>query len=173
VVEGLEHGDRYRFVVDGDALADPASRWQPEGVHGPSAVVDDSVFRWHDDAWTGVELAETVLYEMHVGTFTAEGTFDAAIRHLPRLHELGITTIEVMPVAQFPGRRNWGYDGVFPYAVQQTYGGPDGPRPIRRRRPPVRPRRRPRRRLQPHGARGQRARPVRAVLHRLLSHAVG
>jgi maltooligosyltrehalose trehalohydrolase len=126
VVEGLEHGDRYRFVVDGDELADPASRWQPEGVHGPSAVVDDSVFRWHDDAWTGVELADTVLYEMHVGTFTAEGTFDAAIRHLPRLHELGITTIEVMPVAQFPGRRNWGYDGVFPFAVQQSYGGPDG-----------------------------------------------
>jgi maltooligosyltrehalose trehalohydrolase len=95
-------------------------------VHGPSAIVDASVFRWHDDDWTGVELADTVLYEMHVGTFTVEGTFDAAIRHLPRLHELGITTVEVMPVAAFPGERNWGYDGVFPSAVQHSYGGPDG-----------------------------------------------
>ncbi len=125
-VDGVEHGDRYRYVVDGDELADPASRWQPDGVHGPSAVVDESVFRWHDDDWRGVELADTVLYELHVGTFTAEGTFDAAIRHLPRLHLLGITTIEVMPVAAFPGTRNWGYDGVFPFAVQHSYGGPDG-----------------------------------------------
>jgi maltooligosyltrehalose trehalohydrolase len=125
-VDGVEHGDRYRFVVDGDELPDPASRWQPEGVHGPSAVVDESVFRWHDDEWTGVGLDDTVLYELHVGTFTAEGTFDAAIRHLPRLHELGITTIELMPVAAFPGERNWGYDGVFPFAVQESYGGPTG-----------------------------------------------
>lgn len=125
-VDGVEHGDRYRFVVDGDELPDPASRWQPDGVHGPSAVVDLSVFRWHDDAWNGVELDDTVLYELHVGTFTAEGTFDAAIRHLPRLRDLGVTTIEVMPVAAFPGTRNWGYDGVFPFAVQHSYGGPDG-----------------------------------------------
>jgi maltooligosyltrehalose trehalohydrolase len=126
-VEGLEHGDRYQYVIDdGDALADPASRWQPDGVHGPSAVVDNSVFRWHDDDWYGVALADTVLYEMHIGTFTVEGTFDAAIRHLPRLQELGITTIEIMPVAAFPGTRNWGYDGVFPFAVQHSYGGPDG-----------------------------------------------
>ncbi len=126
VVDGVGHGDRYRFVVDGDELADPASRWQPDGVHGPSAVVDGSVFRWHDDDWTGVELADTVLYEMHVGTLTEDGTFDAAIRHLPRLQELGVTTIEVMPVAAFPGTRNWGYDGVFPFAVQDSYGGPEG-----------------------------------------------
>ena len=126
-VAGVGHGDRYRFRLDGgDWLADPASRWQPDGVHGPSAVVDESVFRWHDDAWTGVALDDTVLYEMHVGTFTVEGTFDAAIRHLPRLHELGVTTIEVMPVAAFPGTRNWGYDGVFPFAVQESYGGPTG-----------------------------------------------
>jgi maltooligosyltrehalose trehalohydrolase len=125
-VSGLEHGDRYRFVVDGDELPDPASRWQPDGVHGASAVVDHSVFRWHDDAWRGVELADTVLYELHVGTFTAEGTFDAAIRHLPRLHDLGITMIEVMPVAAFAGTRNWGYDGVFPFATQHSYGGPEG-----------------------------------------------
>jgi len=126
VVDGLEHGDRYVFVVDGDELADPASRWQPDGVHGPSALVDESVFRWHDDDWTGVELADTVLYELHVGTFTADGTFDAAVVQLPRLHALGITTVEVMPVAEFPGTRNWGYDGVFPFATQHTYGGPDG-----------------------------------------------
>ena len=125
-VDGVAHGDRYRYVVDGAALADPASRWQPDGVHGPSAVVDDSVFRWHDDDWTGIELADTVLYELHVGTLTDDGTFDAAIRHLPRLRDLGITAIEVMPVAEFPGTRNWGYDGVFPFAVQHSYGGPEG-----------------------------------------------
>jgi maltooligosyltrehalose trehalohydrolase len=126
-VVDVGHGDRYRFRLDGgDWLADPASRWQPDGVHGPSAVVDESVFRWHDDAWTGVALDDTVLYELHVGTFTAEGTFDAAIRHLPRLSELGITTIELMPVAAFPGTRNWGYDAVFPFAVQESYGGPTG-----------------------------------------------
>jgi maltooligosyltrehalose trehalohydrolase len=125
VVADVAHGARYRFVVDGDALADPVSRWQPEGVHGPSAVVDQSVFRWHDDDWTGVALADTVLYELHVGTLTAEGTFDAAIRHLPRLQQLGISTIEVMPVAAVPGQRNWGYDGVFPFAVQHSYGGPE------------------------------------------------
>jgi maltooligosyltrehalose trehalohydrolase len=125
-VEGVGHGDRYRFVVDGVELPDPASRWQPDGVHGPSAVVDSGVFRWHDEDWVGIELGATVLYEMHVGTFTPDGTFDAAVRHLPRLRDLGITTIEVMPVAAFPGTRNWGYDGVFPSAVQESYGGPEG-----------------------------------------------
>lgn len=126
-IDEIGHGTRYRFRIDdGEWLADPASRWQPEGVHGPSAVLDERVFRWHDDAWTGVDLADTVLYELHIGTFTAEGTFDAAIRHLPRLADLGITTIEVMPVSEFPGRRNWGYDGVFPFAVQHSYGGPEG-----------------------------------------------
>jgi maltooligosyltrehalose trehalohydrolase len=127
IVDDVGHGDRYRYRLDGgDWLPDPASRWQPDGVHGPSAIVDESVFRWHDDTWTGVALADTVLYEMHVGAFTPEGTFDAAIRHLPRLRELGITTVEVMPVAAFPGVRNWGYDGVFPFAVQHSYGGPEG-----------------------------------------------
>jgi maltooligosyltrehalose trehalohydrolase len=125
-VAGVAHGDRYHYVLDGVELPDPASRWQPEGVHGPSAVVDESVFDWHDDGWTGVELAETVLYEMHVGTFTTAGTFDAAIDELPRLRDLGVTAIELMPVAAFPGARNWGYDGVFPYAVQHSYGGPVG-----------------------------------------------
>jgi len=127
VVDGVDHGDRYRFRLDGDDwLADPASRWQPEGVHGPSAVVDERRFRWHDDEWTGVALGDTVLYELHIGTFTEDGTFDAAIGRLPRLAELGVTTIEVMPVAAFPGTRNWGYDGVFPFAVQHSYGGPEG-----------------------------------------------
>ncbi len=127
VVADVGHADHYRFRLDGGAwLADPASRWQPEGVHGPSAVVDESLYRWHDDGWAGVGLDAAVLYELHVGTFTADGTFDAAIRHLPRLRDLGVTLIELMPVAAFPGVRNWGYDGVFPFAVQHSYGGPDG-----------------------------------------------
>ena len=127
VVEGVGHRDRYRFRLDGgDWLPDPASRWQPEGVHGPSAVVDESVFRWHDADWNGVDPADAVIYELHIGTLTAEGTFDAAIRHLPRLAELGVTLLEVMPVAAFPGDRNWGYDGVFAFAVQESYGGPAG-----------------------------------------------
>ncbi len=127
VVEGMGHGDRYRYRIDGgELLADPASRWQPDGVHGPSAVVDASSFRWTDDTWSGVELSDTVLYELHIGTFTPDGTFDAAIGQLERLDALGITTIEIMPVAAFPGVRNWGYDGVFPFAVQDSYGGPAG-----------------------------------------------
>ncbi len=104
----------------------PRSRWQPDGVHGPSAVVDESSFSWSDDAWSGVALSDTVLYEMHIGTFTADGTFDAAIGQLERLVALGITAVEIMPVAAFPGVRNWGYDGVFPFAVQDSYGGPEG-----------------------------------------------
>ena len=124
---GVGDGDCYRYRIDGgDWLADPASRRQPEGVHGPSAVVDHMAFRWTDRRWTGVALADTVLYELHVGTFTPAGTFDAAIAQLPRLHELGVTAVEVMPVAAFPGERNWGYDGVFPFAVQESYGGPAG-----------------------------------------------
>ncbi|MGB3736605.1 MAG: malto-oligosyltrehalose trehalohydrolase [Ilumatobacter sp.] len=118
-------GDRYRFRIDdGEPLADPASRYQPDGVHGASEVVDTTAFDWTDDDWTGVELADTVLYELHVGTFTRDGTFDGVITQLPRLVELGVTTIELMPVNAFPGRRNWGYDGVFPFATQESYGGP-------------------------------------------------
>ena len=126
-VAGVGHGDRYRFRLDGgEALADPASRWQPHGVHGPSAVVDPAAYAWHDAGWTGVALADAVFYELHVGAFTAEGTFDAAIGQLDRLAALGITLIELMPLNATPGTRNWGYDGVFPSAVQETYGGPDG-----------------------------------------------
>jgi len=119
-------GTRYRFRLPGGLLLpDPASRWQPDGVHGPSALVDPN-FEWHDDDWTGLSLDHYVLYELHVGTFTDAGTFDAIIPRLDSLRDLGVTAIELMPVAQFPGARNWGYDGVFPFAVQNTYGGPDG-----------------------------------------------
>jgi len=127
VAEGVGAGDRYRYRLDdGEAFADPASRLQSDGVHGPSTVVDVESFEWTDDEWHGVELEETILYELHVGTFTPDGTFDAAIGQLDRLVDLGITTIELMPVAAFPGERNWGYDGVFPFATQASYGGPDG-----------------------------------------------
>ncbi|MET0146874.1 MAG: malto-oligosyltrehalose trehalohydrolase [Ilumatobacteraceae bacterium] len=126
VVDGVGHGDRYRFRLDhGDELADPASGWQPDGVHGPSAVVDPGRFTWTDDGWRGVELADAILYELHVGTFTPDGTLDAAIGELARLAELGVTAVELMPLNAFPGRRNWGYDGVFPSAVQDSYGGPE------------------------------------------------
>ena len=127
VGEGIGAGDRYRVRLDGGAACpDPASRSQPDGVHGPSAVVDPARFEWHDDDWTGVGLADAVLYELHVGSFTPGGTFDDAIAQLARLAELGVTLVEVMPVNAFPGTRNWGYDGVFPSAVQSSYGGPDG-----------------------------------------------
>lgn len=119
-------GTRYMFVLPGGVeRPDPASRHQPEGVHGPSAVVDPR-FAWSDADWRGIPLQKYVIYEMHVGTFTEEGTFDAAARDLQRLRDLGVNAVEVMPVAAFPGSRNWGYDGVFPWAVQESYGGPDG-----------------------------------------------
>ena len=124
--DGVGHGDRYRIRLDGgEPLADPASGWQPDGVFGPSAVVDPARFIWHDDGWPGVPLADTVLYEVHVGTFTPAGTLDAAIGELDRLCRLGVTTVELMPLNQFSGARNWGYDGVFWSAVQDTYGGPE------------------------------------------------
>ena len=126
VVDGAGHADRYRFSLDGaEPLPDPASRWQPDGVHGPSAVVDPATFSWTDGAWPGLRLADTVLYELHVGTFTPEGTLDAAIGQLARLAALGVTAVELMPVNAFPGARNWGYDGVFVSAVQHSYGGPE------------------------------------------------
>ncbi len=120
-------GTRYRFVLNQEqSRPDPASQFQPDGVHGPSAVVDHAAFHWMDAGWEGVPLEDMILYELHVGTFTSEGTFEAVIPRLPELRDLGINTIEIMPVAQFPGSRNWGYDGVYPYAVQESYGGPDG-----------------------------------------------
>ncbi len=119
-------GDRYRFRIEGEKeRPDPASRFQPEGVHGPSAVVDPG-FDWTDRCWFGIPLADYVTYELHVGTFSRSGTFDGIIPHLDDLKSLGITAVELMPVAQFPGDRNWGYDGVYPFAAQESYGGPDG-----------------------------------------------
>ncbi len=121
-----EPGDRYFYRLNGEReRPDPASRFQPEGVHGPSQIVD-SRFSWEDVTWSGTPLRDYVIYEVHVGTFTPEGTFESIIPHLEELKNLGITAIELMPVAQFPGRRNWGYDGVYPFAVQNSYGGPEG-----------------------------------------------
>jgi maltooligosyltrehalose trehalohydrolase len=122
----VESGTRYTFCLDGDRKRpDPASRLQTEGVHGPSRVVDLS-FDWQDVAWRGVPLGKYVIYELHVGTFSRAGTFAGIVRELARLKELGVSAIELMPVAQFPGTRNWGYDGVYPFAVQDSYGGPKG-----------------------------------------------
>ena len=119
-------GSRYRLRLDGGAAyPDPASRFQPEGPHGPSEVVDPSCYAWADAAWRGLPLAGQVLYELHVGTFTREGTWAAAMRELPALAELGITAIELMPVAEFPGRFGWGYDGVGWFAPSHLYGTPD------------------------------------------------
>lgn len=127
IVEGITPGARYRFKLpDGRELPDPASRFQPLGVHGPSEVVALSPSAWNDGIWSGLALEDYILYELHVGTYTPEGTFDAVIPFLPEVRDLGITAIELMPVAQFPGGRNWGYDGVYPFAVQNTYGGPEG-----------------------------------------------
>ena len=121
----VPQGALYFYAINGREYPDPASRSQPRGVHGPSEVTGLD-FPWRDAAWTGIELKDYIIYELHVGTFTAEGTFDAITGHLPELKALGITAVELMPVAQFPGGRNWGYDGVLPYAVQDTYGGPAG-----------------------------------------------
>jgi len=124
IVEGVGDGALYRFRLDHQKeRPDPASRYQPQGVHGPSQVVDHR-FRWTDAAWKGLPLEEYILYELHVGTFSPEGTFDAIVPRIPSLKALGITAIELMPVTQFPGYRNWGYDGASPYAVQASYGGP-------------------------------------------------
>ncbi|HEV7993883.1 MAG TPA: malto-oligosyltrehalose trehalohydrolase [Gemmatimonadaceae bacterium] len=125
-VSGVVAGDRYGFSLDGaDPLPDPVSRSQPDGVHKLSEVVDPTTFEWHDGDWPGVALPDFVIYEVHVGTFTPEGTFDAIIPRLPELVALGVTAIELMPVAEFPGRRNWGYDGVNLYAPHHAYGGPE------------------------------------------------
>ena len=125
-IENIPSGSHYYYRLDGALQRpDPASRFQPRGVHGPSEVVDSS-FPWEDSQWLGLPLPQYVIYELHVGTFTGDGTFDAVIAHLAELKDLGITAIELMPVAQFPGSRNWGYDGVLPFAVQDSYGGPQG-----------------------------------------------
>jgi maltooligosyltrehalose trehalohydrolase len=125
-LDGVEPGSRYLYRLDGEVeRPDPASRSQPTTVHEPSQVVDPS-FPWTDRHWRGLPLDRYVFYELHAGTFTPEGTFEAAIPHLGELAELGVTAVELMPVAQFPGRRGWGYDGVYPFAPQNSYGGPAG-----------------------------------------------
>ena len=119
-------GARYRFVLpDGMRVPDPASRHQPEDVHGPSEVIDPTTYCWHDVEWRGRPWHEAVVYELHIGAFTPEGTFRAAIDKLDHLVELGVTAIEIMPINDFPGRRNWGYDGVLPYAPDSSYGRPE------------------------------------------------
>jgi len=122
VTAGATYG--YRFE-DGRLRPDPASRRQPQGVHAPSAVFDPQAFPWSDEGWTGPPLESLVFYELHVGTFTQEGTLAAAARYLPDLVALGITCVELMPLQPFPGDRNWGYDGVYSYAIHESYGGPE------------------------------------------------
>ena len=120
-------GTDYSYRLDGGPdRPDPVSRWRPTGVHGPTRIVDPKAFQWTDARWRGLAMADLVIYELHVGTFSPAGTFDGVIERLPVLADLGVTAVEIMPVSEFPGSRNWGYDGVSPYAVQSTYGGPDG-----------------------------------------------
>lgn len=127
VAEAVEPGTPYRYLLDGEReFPDPASRHQPQGVAGPSAVVDLGSMAIDVPGWSGLPLSRYVIYELHVGTFSREGTFDGVVPYLDDLRELGMTAVELMPVAQFPGTRNWGYDGVYPFAVQDSYGGPEG-----------------------------------------------
>lgn len=126
IVEGVEPSCLYFYRLDSKKeRPDPASRFQPRGVHGPSQVVDPH-FPWEDQTWSGLPLEEYIVYELHVGAFTEEGTFDAIVPYLDELNDLGITAVELMPIGQFPGNRNWGYDGAYPFAVQDSYGGPEG-----------------------------------------------
>ena len=118
-------GSCYRYLVDGKAFPDPASRRQPEGVHGPSEVIDPEAYDWRDVEWRGRPWEEIVIYELHLGTFSGSGDFAGAIRHLDHIVELGATAVELMPIAEFPGRRDWGYDGVFLYAPASPYGRPE------------------------------------------------
>jgi len=126
VANGIAPGTQYVYRLDGKERPDPASRLQAEGVHGPSHVVDLHAFGWNDAGWHGLYLDDYIVYEIHVGALTAAGAFDAIVPHLDSVRDLGITAIELMPVAQFPGTRNWGYDGVYPFAAQNSYGGPEG-----------------------------------------------
>jgi maltooligosyltrehalose trehalohydrolase len=120
-------GSRYMFRLNGETdRPDPASQSQPEGVHKASEVVDQTSYTWHDREWKSLPLEQLIIYELHVGTFSEEGTFAGVIKKLPELKDLGITAIEIMPVSQFAGSRNWGYDGVYPFAAQSSYGGPQG-----------------------------------------------
>jgi maltooligosyltrehalose trehalohydrolase len=126
-VDHVRTGDRYRYRLNGELLRpDPYSRSQPDGVHGPSAVADPNAFAWHDAAWRGIQIRRgLVIYQCHIGTATPGGTFDSMIDELPRLQRLGVSAIEPLPIAEFPGGRNWGYDGVDLFAPAHVYGGPE------------------------------------------------
>jgi maltooligosyltrehalose trehalohydrolase len=124
-VAKIREGDEYKFRIESGTFPDPASRFQPRGPHGPSQIIDPNAFRWTDALWPGVAREGQVIYEMHVGTFTREGTLEAARKELPELAALGVTVIELMPLAEFPGRFGWGYDGVDLYAPSHLYGRPD------------------------------------------------
>lgn len=127
ITAGTGPGSRYCFVLpDGMRVPDPASRYQPEGVHGPSELVHTESWQWDEGGWKGAPWEQYVIYELHIGTFTSEGTFSAAIGRLDHLAALGVTAVELMPVACFPGKRDWGYDGVLPYAPATAYGRPEG-----------------------------------------------
>jgi maltooligosyltrehalose trehalohydrolase len=128
IVQALKPGRRYYYILDNEhPRPDPVSRFQPEGVHGPSEIVDPRQFVWTDERWTGIQLRDVILYELHSGTFTPAGTFTAIAPYLDYLkNDLGVTAIELMPVAEFPGARNWGYDGTHLYAPHSAYGGPLG-----------------------------------------------
>ncbi|WP_239379870.1 malto-oligosyltrehalose trehalohydrolase [Frankia sp. CIT1] len=127
-VPAAGHGTEYAYLIDGevDEVPDPRSASQPHGVHGRSRLIDHSLFTWTDGTWRGVTLAGSVLYELHIGTFTRAGTFDAAIERLDHLVALGVDAVELLPVNAFAGRHGWGYDGVGLFAVHEPYGGPDG-----------------------------------------------
>jgi maltooligosyltrehalose trehalohydrolase len=125
-IDGIEAGTRYLYELDDKPqVPDPASHYQPEGVFGASQVIDHDAFCWNDHRWRGFDLKDLIFYELHVGTFTPEGTLKAVQGRIKELHELGITAVELMPITQFSGIRNWGYDSVFPYAVHNSYGKPD------------------------------------------------
>ncbi|MBN2753731.1 MAG: malto-oligosyltrehalose trehalohydrolase [Candidatus Goldbacteria bacterium] len=126
MVPDVTVGMEYMYLIDGkDKRPDPASYWQNQGVHGPSVIYDQNMFPWSDEGFSPPDLKKMIIYEAHIGTFTPEGTFDSAVLMIPYLKKLGINALEIMPVAQFPGGRNWGYDGTYPFAPQDTYGGPE------------------------------------------------
>ena len=127
VTKAATPGTQYQFSINGEqAVPDPASRFQPTGVHGPSEVIDPHAYEWHDQNWRGRPWHEAVIYELHVGTFSPEGTYAGAEKKLDYLADLGVTAVELMPISSFPGERNWGYDGVLPYAPTANYGRPEG-----------------------------------------------
>ena len=172
--ELAEPGACYRYVVDGIAFPDPASRWQPEGVHGPSQVVDPDAYEWRDLAWRGRPWEEIVLYELHLGTFSEAGDFAGAARHLDHLCRLGVTAVELMPIAEFPGARNWGYDGVFPLRPLVALRPAGGAEAARRGLPRPRPCDPARCRLQSLRTRGELPADNRArFLYRAPPHAMG